>query len=152
MMSQNHVIGIYHHKQICLYQNMFVKNVKSLYQTYIEYGNLLDHNNMLYNIFARTATCLPSAISSIMSLESVEKQQYETFVRERLLDQVVSIETTFKNNKLHLIKAQKDSKSKSSKVKHLKNLTPILPFILPAKFLVEIHSNSFHMKMLNIPY
>ena len=50
------------------------------------------------------------------------------------------------------MKAQKDSKSKSSKVKHLKNLTPILLFILPAKFLVEIHSNSFHMKMLNIPY
>lgn len=115
MISQDHVVGICHHEQTHPYPSMFVKHVKSLCKTNIEYGNvLLDSNEELYNVFSGT-TCLPSAIASIMSPESVEKRQYEMFVRERLNDRVIFIKATIKNNKLPLIKDPKDSKSKSSK-------------------------------------
>ena len=41
----------------------------------------LDNNDVLYNTFSGT-TCPSSRIDSIMSLESVGKQQYKMLVRE----------------------------------------------------------------------
>ena len=121
MISQDHAVGICHQEQTQAYQNMFVKYVKFLYETYIEYRNiLLDDNDMLYNIISRT-TCPLSAINCFMSLEPVGKQQYETFVRERLVDRVVSIKTIIKNKKSDLMKSPKDLKSKISEVKELMN-------------------------------
>ena len=98
MMSQDHVVGICLHEQTQAYQNKFGTYVKSLYKTYIEYGNVFLHNtDVLFNTFIGT-TYSPSAIESIISLEFVE----------RLVDRVVSIKTNIKNSKLHMRKDLKN--------------------------------------------
>ena len=45
---------------------------------------------------------------------------------ERLVDRVVSIETTIEKNKFDLLKTTKDPKSEGSELKDLKNLAAIL--------------------------
>ena len=89
-----------------------------------------------------------------MSLKSVEKQQCETFIRERLVERVASIEKTIKNNKLHLMRAPKDSKSRNSEVKDLKNLPATLsnPYVVNQVCGEDTHDFFFFINMLNIPH
>ena len=84
-----------------------------------------DNNDVLYDISSGT-TRLPSIIDSIMSLESVGKQQYEKYTQERLIDRVVPIDKTIPSNKLELMKETKVKKSKGSQVKDLKDLAALL--------------------------
>ena len=47
MISQDHTARICHHEQIHACQDMFVKHVTSLFETYIEHENVL-YNNVSY--------------------------------------------------------------------------------------------------------
>ena len=126
MLTQDHQVGICHHEQTLAYQSMFVKHVKSLHGTYLEYGNVfMDDNDVLYDISSGT-TCPSSAIDSIMSLESNGKIQCEEFVQERLVDRLVPLDKPIKSNKYQLMKERKVAKKKSSEVKDLKNLASTL--------------------------
>lgn len=55
----------------------------------------LDNNDVLYDTFSGT-TCPSLGIDSIMSLESVWKQQYKMLAREKLFEQVVPLKQLLK--------------------------------------------------------
>ena len=126
LISPNNNDNIYHHEQTKAYQSMFVEHTKLLYSKYKEYGNVLsDKTGSLYNL--STALTLPSStIDSPVSLESIGKEQYETFVRERLVERTVAIDSPIHSNKLQLMKIIKVAKSKSQELKDLKSLATTL--------------------------
>ena len=91
-----------------------------------EYGNVFsDKTGSLYNL--STGLTLPSStIDSLVSLESIGKEQYETFVRERLVERTVAIDSPIHSNKLQLMKNIKVAKSRSQELKDLKSLATTL--------------------------
>ena len=126
LISPNNNDSIYHHEQTKAYQSMFVEHTKLLYSKYKEYGNVFsDKTGSLYNL--STWLTLPSStIDSLVSLESIGKEQYETFVRERLVERTVAIDSPIHSNKLQLMKIIKVAKSKSQELKDLKSLATTL--------------------------
>ena len=77
--------SVCHHEQTDAYQVMFFKHVKALYSKYSEVGNVFtDESKVLYDLSSDEVRPL-TVIDSIMSLVTFGKQQYETYVEERLL-------------------------------------------------------------------
>ena len=116
-----------HHEQTHAYQNMFIQHTKSLYAKYTEIGNVFtDDTNLLYNL--ATDEARPSTtIESIVSLQSLGKQQYEDYVEQRLVQRTIAIHVTIAMNKNELMKTtKKKASSKNQEVKDLKNLAATL--------------------------
>ena len=81
MIVQDHDFGICHHKQTSAYRNMFVKHVRSLYQTYLKHGNVfMDNQNTFYDI-TTGITWNSAAVHSIRSLEENGKVQCKQYVQ-----------------------------------------------------------------------
>ena len=87
-----------------------------------------------------------------MSLESIGKQQYEKFVRERLIDQVVSTEKPSETRSWIWWRLQRTQNLRVARWEACRTRLQHYPsYTLPTKFLLVIHSNSFPKKMLVIP-
>ena len=88
---------------------MFIRHTKSLNEKYKEVGNVFsDDSNLLYNI-STDEVSPPTTIQSILSLESLGKQQYEDYVEERLVQRTVPIHESISKNKINLMKAKTKS-------------------------------------------
>ena len=98
LISPVHNDGFFHHEQTNAYQNMFINHIQLLYAKYQEYGNVFsDNTNTLYDL-ATGITRPPSTIDSILSLESLGRNQYESYVQTRLVERTISIESTIVSN------------------------------------------------------
>ena len=126
LISDIHNDGICHHEQTYAYQNMFINHTKLLYAKCQEYGNVFsDNSHTLYDL--STGIVRPSStIDSILSLESIGRNQYEPYVHKRLVDITVGIEPPIVANKLELMKLPKKNKSKNQEVRDLKDLAATL--------------------------
>ena len=70
---------------------MFTKHNKPLYSKYLDIWNVFtDESNVLYDLSTNEPRA-PITIDSIMSLETLGKQQYEKCVEERLMNRSVPI-------------------------------------------------------------
>ena len=92
LFSSVHNDGLCHHEQTNAYQNMYINHTKLLYGKYQEYGNVFsDNTNTLYDL-ATGITRPPSTIDSIISLESLGRNQCESYVQTRLAERSISID------------------------------------------------------------
>ena len=104
--------SVCHPEQANAYQNIFIKHYKALYSKYLDIGSVFtDESNVLYDLSTDEA-CPPTTIDSIISLETMGKQQDEKFVGERLVNRTVPITEKIKLSKLNLMKHSKKVKSK----------------------------------------
>ena len=95
---------------------MFIKHTKALYSNYLDIGNVsTDESNVLYDL--STDQVRPSTtIDSIMSLETLGKDQYEKYVEERSVNRSVPITEKIKLNKLNLMKEARNQNQKHNRL------------------------------------
>ena len=82
---------------------MFIRHTKALHSKYLDIGNVFtDESNVFYDLSTDEARP-PTTIDSFMSQKTLDKQQFEKYVEERLVNRSVPITEKIKLNKLNLM-------------------------------------------------
>ena len=107
-----------HHEQTSSQQIIFYKHVQSLVAAFESFGNpFMDDGDDLFALDT-TTICSIEAVHSLRTIQSVGKQMYNDFVKERFVDRTKSISANIVRCKLPLFK-QTTAKVKTSKQEKL---------------------------------
>ncbi len=90
-----------HHDQTPASQKAFFNDVQSLVNTISEMGSPFAGDKDLYNIDTKDIAD-QSVINTINTIETLGQEQYDKFVKDRLVDRTVKIEAPIHKNKLPL--------------------------------------------------
>ena len=102
-----------HHEQTKSIQTAFRRDVKHTITTFNDMGNpFLEDATDVFSLDTKVIMS-PEAVSSMKTAANVGKSQYETFVKEKLLDNPDTFYDTISKHSLQLFKAPKQCSSKS---------------------------------------
>ena len=93
-----------HHKQVPSFQAKFKTHVQSMVDTITELGNpFSDESNELVSLSSKDVAD-KSVVKTVNEIKDIGIRQYQTFVKERLIDRSKSVSETITKNKLAMIR------------------------------------------------
>ena len=106
-----------HHEQTPSTQNRFARNVKSVVDIFIEYGNpFTETSSDLFSVDTNVFMA-NKVVQSVREAEDLGKAQYKAFVGDRLINLSKSIYYIIPKNNLMLFKSGQEKKSSKTKTK-----------------------------------
>ena len=93
-----------HHEQVPSFQAKFKTHVQSMVDTISELGNpFSDESNELVSLSSKDVAD-KSVVKTVNEIKDIGIRQYQTFVKERLIDRSKSVSETITKNKLAMIR------------------------------------------------
>jgi len=106
-----------HHEDNDSFEKKFRKDVKSLYDAYLEFGNpFCEEQTQLTQISSRLVLD-KSASDSVLNAKLIGKDQFKCFTKERLCSESSSLYNIIQKNKLHLFRNRNSVVTSRSKNK-----------------------------------
>ena len=106
-----------HHEQSSASQVRFTSHVQSLVSTIEELGNLFEEESMDLISLVSKDIADPAMKATLNKIESVGKDQYESFIKERITERSKPIDDSISRNKLPLWNPVPKSSSSKEKMK-----------------------------------
>ena len=95
-------LDLRHHEEAKHVQKSFVRDVKNLTNTIEEMGNPFTENSSDRLVLDSRDLADPSVVDTVRRIEEIGQEQYDTYVKERLVSQTKSIFDPIKKNNLPL--------------------------------------------------
>ena len=95
-------LDLRHHEEAKHVQKSFVRDVKNLTNTIEEMGNPFTENSSDLLVLDSRDLADPSVVDTVRRIEEIGQEQYDTYVKERLISQIKSIFDPIKKNNLPL--------------------------------------------------
>ena len=108
-----------HNEENASFEEKFCKDVNSLYNAFNEFGNpFSEEQNQLVKISSRVVLDKPAS-ESVLKAKQTDKDQFETFTKERLCGEVSSVYNIIRKNNLQLFCSRNSIVTSKSKKKIL---------------------------------
>ena len=113
----------FHHDQSASVQTAFLKDVQSMVNVMEDFGNPFEEESQDLLVLDTKEIAPPAAVDALRHAREVGQQQFDNFVRERLVERTKPIEDTIHRNKLKIFgtPASKPSGEGKQQLKSLKN-------------------------------
>ncbi|KAK3753824.1 hypothetical protein QZH41_005372 [Actinostola sp. cb2023] len=116
LMTSNHQSSESHHEVQTSFQVSFFKDVTSLVATFEDLGNPFIEESEDLLVLDTKEIAAPDAVGRLRQIETIGRDQFDTFLTERLLDRKKSLYDPIKRNKLSLFASPPSRKT--SKTAH----------------------------------
>ena len=101
-----------HHNQTPSIQATFARDVCSLVSTMEEFGNPFEEESSDLLVFDSKEIVDDAAVYAIQNVRNIGQKQFQTFIKECIVDRVKSIDDTIHRHKLKLFEATKPKVNK----------------------------------------
>ena len=101
-----------HHDQTASIQAAFARDVCSLVSTMEEFGNPFEEESSDLLVLDSKEIVDDAAVYAIQNVRNIGQKQFQTFIKECIVDRVKSIDDTIHRNKLKLFEATKPKANK----------------------------------------
>jgi len=99
-----------HHEQRPAVQKTFLEDVKALKSTFDEYGNPFLETGSELLVLDTHDIAEKSVVDTLYHIEELGQKQYDTFVKERLVEKTKPLDDPIKKNQLHIFSTPKTRK------------------------------------------
>ena len=133
-----------HHEQYHKFQTVFHSDVNALLHSFKDYGNIFMEDSGQLTALDTGRIMNQDVVDSVRNIESLGREKYECFVRERILSQDLPWNATIHNMKLPLMAYNnKPAKKKTDMSAVKKDRTQFVQMLISAQAGREINAEVF---------
>ncbi|EDO43913.1 predicted protein [Nematostella vectensis] len=111
-----------HHEDEVSYQRAFQKDVKSLTNVLEEYGNPFEDSSRDISVLDTKVVAGEEGVIRMRMMEELGKKQWETFISERLVEQIKPLKDPISRNKLAFFETSSKKRKKSKGQQQLSSM------------------------------